>query len=101
MLFCIIVFHFFELAFCLVSFLCLVLCNIIILHCNTKCNSFEQKYKKVRKKYKDKLGTKKCELLDLYYGIEDTPKTIMEIAKIYDEDYIKIHDLIRDAKTYG
>ena len=64
-------------------------------------NFSKEKYKKVRKKYKDKLGTKKCELLDLYYGIEDTPKTIMEIAKIYDEDYIKIHDLIRDAKTYA
>ena len=55
-------------------------------------------YLSFREKYIDKFSKERIELLDLYYGYSKEPLTILEIAKMYDMDYIKLHDKISDAR---
>lgn len=62
-------------------------------------NNFTKvEYIKFRKKYKDKFAPLRIELLDLFYGFDGKSYTIPEIAEMYQMDYLKMHDLISDAR---
>ena len=57
-----------------------------------------EQYTDFRRKFKDKFGKEKIELLDLFYGYKCKALTIPEIAEMYGEDYIKMHDKISNAR---
>lgn len=62
-------------------------------------NNFgKEEYLDFKKKYKDKLSSFRIELLDLSYGVDGEPLSISELALKYDMDYIKMHDLVSDAR---
>lgn len=62
-------------------------------------NNFgKEEYLDFKNKYKDKLSPFRIELLDLSYGVNGKEMSISELALKYDMDYIKMHDLISDAR---
>jgi len=64
-------------------------------------NSFnKEKYLFVKEKYSNRLTLERIKLLDLFYGVNGRVYSIVEIAEIFDEDYVKMHDKIRHARNY-
>lgn len=68
------------------------------IYCYFEYNFSLKDYKRFRSKYKNTFASKRIELLDLFYGINGKAYSIMEIAEMYGEDYIKMHDMISDAR---
>ena len=62
-------------------------------------NNFgKEEYLEFKKKYEDKISPFRIELLDLVYGVNGRALSISDMALKYNMDYIKMHDLIRDAR---
>jgi len=74
------------------------------LYYNISCmfeNSFNrEKYLYVKEKYKNKLTEERIELLDLIYGVKGKQYSIKELAELYNENHLKIHDKVRDAREF-
>ena len=65
-------------------------------------NTFtKEKYLEVKTKYAKKLGEDKITLLDLFYGVNGPEVKIIEMAEMFNRDYIDIHDRVRDAREYA
>lgn len=60
----------------------------------------KDKYLIVKKKYFKKLGQRRIEVLDLYYGVDKERLTPKEIALLLNEDVRKIHGEIYSAIDY-
>lgn len=52
----------------------------------------------VKDKYSSLFSEYKIKLLDMFYGVNGPQATISEIANNEQEDYLKIHDIIRNAR---
>lgn len=64
-------------------------------------NSFnKEKYIFVKKNYSKRLTDERIKLLDLFYGLNGRVYSIKEISIMLNEDYIKIHDKISNARNY-
>lgn len=62
-------------------------------------NNFgKDEYLEFKEKFGSKLTPFRIELLDLAYGVNGKPLSISEMATMYNMDYIKMHDLIREAR---
>ena len=61
-------------------------------------NFTKENYLEVKEKYIHYFTDQKIKILDLYYGVNCKPCTIMEIAEILNMDYIKVHGLCRSAR---
>lgn len=68
------------------------------IHCYFENNFTKEEYLKFKSKYKDRFSAKRLELLDLFYGVFGRPYTISEMASMYGVPYIKMHDMISDAR---
>ncbi len=65
-------------------------------------NTFtKEMYLEVKKKYAYKFTDLKIKILDMYYGVDGRIYSLKEIASIIGLDYIKTHDLCRDARNYA
>ncbi|MBR6820720.1 MAG: sigma-70 family RNA polymerase sigma factor [Bacilli bacterium] len=65
-------------------------------------NSFDkERYLEVKNKYREKLSEDRIKLLDLFYGVDGEEVKIIEMAEMFNMDYNKIHDLVRDAREYA
>ena len=65
-------------------------------------NTFtKEMYEEVKKKYKDQFTPLRLIILDMYYGVNKEVYTISEIATALGIDYIKAHDLCRDARNFA
>ncbi len=64
-------------------------------------NTFtKEMYEQVKKKNADKLSELRTKILDMYYGVDEKVYSISEIGEVLNLDYIKAHDLCRDARDY-
>ncbi|HAB66141.1 MAG TPA: hypothetical protein DCE23_02115 [Firmicutes bacterium] len=63
-------------------------------------NDFNRaKWLLIRSKYQERHTEERVHLLDLFYGVDSDPLSIKEIAKLYPSlTYIKVHDMISDAR---
>lgn len=66
-------------------------------------NYFENNFTKenwleIKSKYCEQFSDEKVKYLDLYYGVKGKIYTMSEIAEMFQMDYNKIHDIIRDAR---
>ena len=61
-------------------------------------NFDKEQYINFKKKYAHKMSKERLELLDLFYGVNGKALSMQEIAKMYNMDYIKMHDKISDAR---
>ena len=61
----------------------------------------DKKYLFVKENYSEKLGEERIKILDLYYGINESKKTIQEIADIYGLTYLKMHGKLRDIREFA
>lgn len=68
------------------------------IYCYFENNFTKEEYLKFKSKFKNSFSAKRFELLDLFYGVDGPAHSIGEIATMYDEDYIKMHDMISDAR---
>ncbi len=65
-------------------------------------NTFtKEMYEEVKKKYSDQFSPMRLIILDMYYGVGKEVYTISEIATSLGIDYIKAHDLCRDARNFA
>ncbi len=65
-------------------------------------NDFDEKeYLLVKKTDKEKLGQKRIEILDNYYGINQEKKSVQELAVMYHTTYEKMLSSLRDAKEFA
>ncbi len=65
-------------------------------------NTFtKEMYEQLKKKYPDKLSASRIQVLDMYYGVNGKVYSISEIAETLKLDYIKAHDLCREARDYA
>lgn len=68
------------------------------IYCYFEYNFSLEQYKEFRAKYKDSFSAKRIELLDLFYGYNGETYSISALALKYNIDYIKMHDMISDAR---
>lgn len=61
-------------------------------------NFTKENWLEVKAKYWERFSDDKIEYLDLYYGVKRGPYTITEIAEEFEMDYIKLHNIIKDAR---
>lgn len=61
-------------------------------------NFTKENWLEVKGEYWEQFSDDKVEYLDLYYGVKGRTYTIPEISEMFQIDYIKIHDIIRDAR---
>ena len=61
-------------------------------------NFTKENWLEVKGKYWEQFSDEKVEYLDLYYGVKGRTYTIPEMAEMFQMDYIKLHDIIRDAR---
>lgn len=58
----------------------------------------KENWLEVKEKYKERFTNENIKYLDLYYGVKEKPSTIDEIAQMFHMDYIKVHDIIKNAR---
>ena len=62
-------------------------------------NNFnKENWVQIRSQYSERFSDLKRQILDLYYGIYDSPKSILEISNILHLDYKKTHAFCRNAR---
>ena len=63
-------------------------------------NLTKEKYISVKNDNPGALTDRRIEIMDLVYGVNGVKLGISEIAKLYNEDYIKMLDFIRSTREY-
>ncbi len=64
-------------------------------------NTLDKKiWLKVKKQYKERLSEERILLLDLYFGVNDEPLSIMELSQMFHKDYDKLNDFIQKTLIY-
>ena len=61
-------------------------------------NFTKENWLEIKNKYWEQFSDEKIEYLDLYYGVKGKIYSIPEIAEMFQMEYIKMHDIIRDAR---